>query len=198
MGHNDLEDARGPNLPLKPLHTQEPVVPVFQLPAAGDISESDHIRFKALMSTYKILLSRFKEQQKELKDTVAFIYDTLSAENLFYIQRTSADPYDILVKLKERFAPTTQARQFAIESEYHNLRKGSGRNQDVEKWMDDFIKVYDMATEQKIFEVSGIRPIRDFVLVMQGIKPNMTEVYLMQVNKTPENLKFNEVVEDYR
>ena len=119
---------------------------------------------------YKSRLARYNDQKIAFTAIISFIQETITADNAILIQKVESHPYNLLVALKQRLAPTDQARSLYLEKQYEKLKKGPC-NQDIETWVNDWQRMYTDALIHGLAEVSGDRPIRDFFLAIYSKDP---------------------------
>lgn len=187
-----------PNLPAKPFRLEEPTTPTLQISSTGVITPDALTLHKAQTTEYKLLLAKYEKQQKALKEIVSFIQESISTTNGTLIERVNLDPYDMLVALKQRLAPTTRATKLAIEQDYHRICKGPKNNQDVERWMDEWVRIYMKAKDFKFFEIDEDRPVRDFLLAMEPVEPNLVAASFLELERSPDTQNILKTVEQFR
>lgn len=94
-----------------------------------------------------------------------YIQETITAQNAVLVQKAEAYPYNLLKAPKERLAPTDGAGALSLECDTKKLKKGSG-SQNIETWVDEWQQMYIDDSAYRLAEVSGDRPIRDFLLAI--------------------------------
>lgn len=188
-----------PSLPAKPECLQNPIEPIIPIVTNdADTNAAAFSLYKLQLSTYKISLSNFEKQCRAFADINAFITETITLNNAVYIQRTEPHPYNILVALKQKLAPSDQARSRSIEQEYQRLIKGPGSNQDPEKWLEEFIRTYALAKDHNIGEVIGDRPIRDFLVAIKSIDHAFYTTYMIRLEENPNTLDLFTIAERFQ
>lgn len=95
------------------------------------------------------------------------------------------------------FGTSDEARNLAIEQRYHKLCKGPG-TQNLDTWLDDWTTTDAEATEYKIAEVSGSRPIRDIVMAVRSKEPTFADVHFVMIRRKDTTYDFYGLVEDFR
>ena len=160
-----------PTFPIRPIALTKPLEPLFELGGSAEAFNSKAFEFyKAQQVVYKSRLARYNEQKTGFTAIISFIQETITVENAILIQKVESHPYNLLVALKQRLAPSDQARSLYLEKRYEKLKKGPG-NQDTETWINDWQRMYTDATIHGLAEVSGDRPIRDFLLGIYSKDP---------------------------
>lgn len=174
-------DLVNPNLPQKPSELPYPDAPIFPLPAPGQPVNPNALLIRKIQkSNHKILLSEYSRQKKAFDDIVAFIRDTISASNIVHIENVDSHPYEMLRILKKELAPTDQARLYKAEKDYQRICKGP-KDHDVDKWLNEWDRIYTRAKELHIAETTGTRPVRDFLLAVRQIDVNFADFHLMNL-----------------
>ena len=82
---------------------------------------------------YRFDLQDYEKERKNLTDLIETIMNTLDADNTIYVRQTESHPWNLLRDLKQRLAPSSNARSLTIEKDYHRLSKGPSNNQNVLK-----------------------------------------------------------------
>ena len=99
-----------PTFPVRPIALTKPPEPLFDLGDSAATSDSKAFEsHKAQQVVYKSWLARYNEQQTGFTAIISFIHETTTVENAILIQEIESHPYDLLVALKQRLAPTDQA-----------------------------------------------------------------------------------------
>ena len=65
-------------------------------------------------------------RKKHFGDLISFIQETTSAQNITLIQKVDSYPWDLLRVLKNRLAPSNEARSLEVGQSYHKLCKKPG------------------------------------------------------------------------
>ena len=195
--NNDIWHLVNPELPEKPQTLPEQEVPSFILPPAGQPIDRDALElYKIQNSLYKTQLGKYECQKKAFGDLISFIQETTSAQNITLIQKVEPYPWDLLRALKNRLAPSDEARSLEVEQSYHKLCKGP-RSQDLETWLDEWVTTYTKAKELGIFEVSGTRPIRDFLMAARHRETSFADVQMARLDENRSNNLFD-LIEKFR
>ena len=191
-------DLVNPDLPDKPQRLQPPLVPTFIIPPAGTPLNKDTLEiYKIQNSLYQTQLAEFERQQRAFGDLISFIQETVAAHVVTYFQKEDPHPWSILRALKLRLAPSDDARNLEIEQRYHRLCKGSG-TQNIEVWLDDWRTTYTQAKKHSVAEVTGIRPVRDFLMAIRSKEPTFADTQLIMMKHKTTGIDFYEIVEEFR
>ena len=181
-----------PSLPEKPSYMKKPVAPVLPAESTNEAFN----RYKMLCSKNKEDKSEFEKQQASFKEIIKYIQATISAENATLIQEVEAHPYEILLTLKRRLASTSSARELAIEQQYRKLCEGL-RTQDVDKWLDEWIRCFDLAKEYRIAEIiNEKRSVRDFLLAVDDLDSTFSGSKMDLLDNATMNI--HTIIEEFR
>ena len=132
-----------PTLPVRPIALTKPLEPLFDLgDSAATFGSKAFEYYKAQQEVYNSRLAEYNEQKTGFTAIISFIHETITVENAILIQEIESHPYDLLVALKQRLAPTDQARSLDLEKPYEKLEKGLG----------DDGEYYDDGMEDDYFE----------------------------------------------
>lgn len=195
--NNDIWELVNPELTEKPETLKKPQKPNYDLPE--DDAQFDQKKFeayKARMQLYKADLAEYEKQKKAFGDLISFIQETITTSTAIFIQKEDTHPWNLLRALKRRLAPSDDARSLEIEQKYIKLRKGPA-NQDLDKWLDEWCTTYTEVKTYQVAEVSGTRPIRDFLLAIHSKAPTFADTHLMSYKiKTEADLL--DMIEQFR
>ena len=135
-----------PTLPVRPVDLARPLESLFELSNSVETFNPKAFEFyKAHRVVYKSRLARYNEQKTGFTAIITFIQETITVENAIFIQKIESHPYNLLVALKQRLAPSDRARSLYLEKRYEKLKKGPS-DQDIETWINDWQRMYTDAT----------------------------------------------------
>jgi len=80
----------------------------------------------------------------------------------------------MLVRLKNRLAPTDIAREQELICEWKKLQKQQ-RGQEIDNWLQKWDTVYQECLEENIPDVQGQRAIYSFLAAIHQIAPSFTD-----------------------
>lgn len=163
----------------------------------NDFDRQSFAAFKARKEIYKGQMDKFERQEKAFTDLITFIQETIAPHNVKFIQQVEPHPWNHLQALKARLAPSDQARSLEVEQRYHKLCKGPG-NQNMEAWLDEWTMTLANATQQGIAEVTGNRPVRDFLIAIRSKEPNFADAHLVLILKYHEPEDLYLLIEEFR
>ena len=107
----------------------------------------------------------------------------------------------MLRALKARLAPSDAARSLDLEQQYERLRKGPSNRQNVEAWLDDYLKMYTLAKESNLAEIKDSkRAYRDFLHAIEKVAPTYAETLqvLLDDVTTPYDEQLLLIAEKFR
>lgn len=144
--------------PIWPIALSKPIEPIFDPSESAATFDPKAFEFyKAQQVMYKPRLARYNEQKTAFTAIISFIQETIIIENAIFIQIVEPNPYNLLIALKQRLAPTDQARSLYLERRYEKLKKGPG-NQYIETSVNDWQRMYTNTLTHRLAEVSEHRP----------------------------------------
>lgn len=96
-------------------------------------------------------------------------------------------PWNVIRALKTRLAPSDAARILKLEQQYKRLRKGPSSRQNVESWLDDYLKMYTLGKESKVAELTdGKRAYRDFLYAIENTAPTFADIHELRIDTVPD------------
>jgi hypothetical protein len=97
----------------------------------------------------------------------SFIQETITRTYLTYTFDCDT-PYDMLIALKQRVAPTNQTRKIELVNQYQKLKKAP-RSQNLDTWLQQWEKTYKECKQLKLPDVEDDRLLYDFLNALPGI-----------------------------
>src|SRR4051812_33326379 len=194
-----------PDLATEPAQPREPSepTPATVKPGATSIvgfSAEERDTYKLLFAGHKTQLAKYEKQRIALQDIQNHILSTLSRNNLSFIMDKET-VYAKLTALKKRLAPTDRARKLELSQKYQALKKAP-RQGPLDKWLQQWEKVYTDAKKLELPEVQDDRPLYDFLLAIKFLEPNFAgihEVLITQKSKESTALPtLFDLIEDFR
>ena len=156
-------------------------------------------KYKVLREEYRSKLSEYKDQSKALQELSKLIVDTVSRSNYTFIQDDKTS-WEILRTLKKRLSPTTRARQHELVRQYNELKKAPW-SQNIEKWLQTWERVYKQCMSQELPDVTGDRPIFDFLTAIRGVDSSYAdaqEVHVIDKIESGHTPTIFDIIEKYR
>jgi hypothetical protein len=178
----------------KPSDIKEGVTTTVALTAA----EREEFRFQR--DDYKIELVRYQRQREALNNIKDFIITSVARQHLSYLENKTT-VYQMLTALKKRIAPTDRARKIELARRYRDIQQGPV-NQDPDRWLTDWEKVYTDAVRLRLPEVQEEYPLYDFLNAIRNVDKAWTagrEAILEERIRRNESLPtVYDIIEDYR
>ena len=171
-------DLINPSKDSRPTSRTEPLEPVYTPPLVTTIdtiakAEADH---KMAKKDYHTAYLKWNQEQESFVKIIDFIYDTVSASNIAFLQHCEVHPWDLLRTLQKRLAPTDSARSLELERLYKKLSAGPTQNQSVMAWIDEYCQMYPLAKHIGVAEVTdGKRALRDFIIAISKFNPVLAQ-----------------------
>ena len=94
--------------------------------------------------------------------------------------------YDMLVTLKQRVAPTDQARKIELINQYQKVKEAP-RTQNLNTWLQQWEKTFKECKQLKLPDVEDDRPLYDFLNVISGIAPEFANIWTINIQMKPDN-----------
>lgn len=187
-----------PNSPVKVPHLVKPSAPMRPIPTPNQPVDSNVLTlYEINCELHEFMLSKYEKQQAGFREITKYIRNTISPANAIYIKKIEPHPYDILVALKKKLAPSDETRSLWIKTEYHNLCKGP-QNQEIYEWLDKWYECCDRAKEYGIGELSGYRSIRDFLFAAKKIDPAYADFQLTMMACSSTVMDVFDIIENFR
>lgn len=121
----------------------------------------EHGSFRLLTEMYIPAAKKYDKKSDALAEMCVKIQKLVDRKHLTYTFGATG-PYEMLVKLKERFAPTTYGREREILAKWNKLQKP--RSQDLEMWLQEYETVfYDCVKYNVSADVKGEKAFHSFV-----------------------------------
>ena len=139
----------------------------------SELDEDEKEELRMLRLDHRDNLKLYRKQLLALDTLCSQIQSSISRTYLVYTLKSDTT-YDVLVSLKQRVAPTDEARKILLATQYGKLKKAL-RNQNFEVWVQEWEKVYTECVELGLPEVEGNRSVRDFVYAVESTSPSWSE-----------------------
>ena len=166
----------------------------------SELDEDEKEELRMLRADHRDNVKLYRKQLSALDTLRSHILSSISRTYLVYTFKCDTT-YDVLVSLKQRIAPTDDARKLRVATKYAKLKKAP-RNQNFEVWLQEWETVYTECKELDLPEVNGDRSVKDFVYAVDSITPSWSEYWKNQLERLEWKKKtlptFFELVEIYR
>ena len=194
---NDIWELVNPELTERPATLERPKKPEpGQDFNSGPVDTQNYDRYKIQKKEFISELALYDRQKKALTDLVSFIQETIATQYAVNIEAEPSHPWNQLVALKRRLAPSDSSRKAELEQSNIRISKGP-INQDLDKWLDEWLMIYTKAKKAGVAEVSETRPIRDFLLAIRSKAQSYADSHLITIDdKKAEDLP--NIIEGFR
>jgi hypothetical protein len=163
--------------------------------AYSQLSTDEKEQLRQLQADYNYDRKEYDRKRKALADIRIRIVESLKRDYISYTHRCES-VYDLLVKLKERIAPTDKIRERELIEQYKTACKPP-KAQGIEQWIQKWEKTYDDCLVVNIPEVQGSRPLFDFVQAISGVSTGFADVWNVRLIES-DNHDIRELVKQYR
>ena len=170
----ELSNLTEPNYPLS-----SDVNPAKTDP--DELSGAEKEQLKRLQAEYKRKISLYERQDTALGNLRTYIQETISRSYLTYTLDCDT-AYDMLVKLKQRVAPTDRAREAEMINKYNKLKKAP-KTQSLDHWLREWEKVYTDCKLLDLPDVSRNRSLFDFLNAIASISPGFSDAWMMRIQE---------------
>jgi len=163
--------------------------------AYSDLSTDEREQLRQLQSDYNYDRKEYDRKRRALADIRKQIVETIKRDYVSFTHKCDT-VHDILVRLKDRIAPTDKIRERELIEQYKSACKPP-KAQNIEQWIQKWEKTYDDCSSVDIPEVQGSRPLFDFVQAISGVSTGFADVWNVRLI---ENDTYNiyELVKQYR
>jgi hypothetical protein len=170
-------------------------------PQADPLQNITPLQFQKLSyltNQYQVKEKRYLAKKALIQDMRAAIYQSILAD---YVTYTSdcVTTHEIIRKLRDRFKPSTQARERQLIREYHSLRQAD-KAQKYEPWLLQWDIIVKKCRNINLPETQGSRPLFDFVEALQADHPTFFAVWnirLIEGSHLPEVHQLINIFRDY-
>jgi hypothetical protein len=181
----DVWQYANPDLVEQPTPPQKPTRPIpsdikEDALTPSDLDTEGKQALTLLRDDYKVQEKEYQLLSKGLKDLNSLICTTISRTNLTYILRNCDTPYAKLKALKRRLAPTDRARELELIHQYNELKKPP-TSHGIDKWLQQWEKIYTDALAIKLPDVQKDRPLYDFLQAIKGLDASFSAASLTRI-----------------
>ena|SRR5271154_1386028 len=118
------------------------------------------MRTRRTLSSYNATSTKTNWLSTTAKELPFPIFDHISknqSRNYLVYTFNAETTHEMLIALRQRVAPTDEARELELIGRYNKLKKPP-RSQDLESWFQQWEKTYKEAKALSLAEVKGKRP----------------------------------------
>lgn len=168
--NGNVKDLIDPNLPTEPPQPVEPRRPTAVDAGAASITAltADQQKVYALLrDDFKYDMMKYRDQREALKSIQDFILTRVDRQHLILLEGKET-VYQMLVALKKRLAPTDRAREMDVIRRYRELQRAP-KSQQIDKWLQQWERVYTEAQNLSLPDVQKERPLYDFLNALRPV-----------------------------
>jgi hypothetical protein len=120
-------------VPSKP---EWPTLSTVKVGATGikDLDEDERFQYKLLQKRYEREISEYETSKKGLGTIRIEIQKSVSRPNLQYTFRKET-PYDMLVALRNRYAPSDATRIRELKLKYEGIKNSTPQRESIDDWL---------------------------------------------------------------
>jgi hypothetical protein len=166
-------------VPLKP---EWPTPSTVKVGAAGikDLDENERFQYKPLQKRYEREISEYETSKKGLGTIRIEIQKSVSRPNLQYTFRKET-PYDMLVALRNRYAPSDATRICELKLKYEGIKNSTPQGESIDDWLQKWETTYTECMDYKISDVQENGAIWDFVRATERIQPDFSNIWIAKL-----------------
>jgi hypothetical protein len=143
--------------------------------------------YKLRLASYNNEMIEYQIQRRAMIVLIDYIHDTITSDNAIYIRIIESHSWNELRALRERLAPTNATRIMILKARYKKLSIDS-ESQDMKTYLTEWERVYSEATENKLFEISDNKALRNFFVSLTRRENQYFNTQLMILKSTDSDL----------
>jgi hypothetical protein len=167
---------------VNPATEKAAIPPLTRPPIPTATTDVEKETLKARLFEWKKQLNSHKQKELAMLNLCTYIQETVSRTYLTYtFEHDTA--YDMLISLKERVAPTDQARKMELVNRYQRMKK-TPKAQNIEAWLRDWEKAYTDCKKLSLPDVENDRSLFDFLNAIVGVAPEFAQAWRIDIQKS--------------
>lgn len=166
----------------------------FRDPVFSDLTPTEQAYLMSLFPVYNRLPSNHQKKIEALAKLRTRIQETLNPQFYFYAEADT--PFEILVKLRDRFMPSDYSQAQEVRTTWISLQK-ENKVVDVEAWLQSWQTCYDDAIQHGLPEVQGEWPILTFLEAAKLLDSNWSTIKLINRSEG-RKYEFHELLTSFR
>src|SRR5580658_89073 len=176
---NPEKTKDGLRVPSKP---EWPTLSTVKVGATGikDLDENERFQYKLLQKRYEREISEYETSKKGLGTIRIEIQKSVSWPNLQYTFRKET-PYDMLVALRNRYAPSDATRIRELKLKYEGIKNSTPQRESIDDWLQKWETTYTECMDYKISDVQENGAIWDFVRATERIQPDFSNIWIAKL-----------------
>ena len=157
-----------------------------------DLTTSEIQLYTLLMNQYQFEYKEHVARQTLVEDMRFQIQQSIIKDYLIYTTNC-ATTYDILVSLKKRFQPSTEARERQLIREYQDLKTFSQTTL-VEPWLVNWERTVKRCQEVNLAETQGNRPLFSFIEAIQSLYPTFFSIWNIRLVEGSHDIELFQLI----
>jgi hypothetical protein len=125
-----------------------------------------------------ILVTKYETRKRGLGAIRTKIQEAVTRSSLQYTFRKDS-PYDMLVALRDRYAPSDATRIRELKRKYEKVKTSTPNRESVDDWLQKWEVIYTECLDYRISDVlleNG--PVWDFVRAVDRVQPEFTNIWI--------------------
>jgi hypothetical protein len=182
-----------------PLRT--PAIPAGATPESAptrysELDSDQREALRMLNEEYNRDIKRYDKKVEASADLKSKIQESVHKDNFEYTTNC-ASVWEMLCKLKARFAPTDKAKELEVITDWQKVTKKPEQSTDIEHWLQKVETTYDRAVLIKIPDVDGTRAHYAFCNAVATLHPTFATMWEIKLLKD-DIVPFKEIVSEFR
>ena len=140
------------------------------------LSEDEKDEYKFLKKEYERELTKYETYRTGLGKIRTKIQESVSRSNLQYTFRKDT-PYDMLVALRDRYAPSDTTRIRELKVKYEKLKSSTPKRESIDDWLQKWEVTYTECFDYSISDVQENGAVWDFVRATEKINSDFAAIW---------------------
>jgi reverse transcriptase-like protein/Pol polyprotein/gag-pre-integrase-like protein len=168
---------------------EEPVWPTPATVKTGakgisELDEDEKDEYKSLKKRYNLLVTKYETRKRGLGTIRTKVQETVTRSNLQYTFRKDS-PYDMLVALRDRYAPSDATRTRELKLKYEKVKTSTPNRESIDDWLQKWEVVYTECLDLGISDVLENASVWDFVRAVDRIQPEFANIWIDKLLTLP-------------
>lgn len=146
-----------------------------------ELTPTELEELKVLRDDRKDRNCKYEKQLSAIESLHTLIHKTVSRSYYTYLIKKDT-LHDMLSALKQRVAPSDQARELQLISQYQKLKKPP-RNQDLDNWLKQWETTYTECKEFNLPDVAKTRALYDFLNAIQETATDFAGIWIVRIQE---------------
>jgi hypothetical protein len=151
--------------------------------------------FRTALEEFKYERKRYDDEVDGINEMAVQIQSSIEKDFIEYTMYCDSDPYQMLKKLKSRFAPTDRGRELDLLNDWRDVQKQG--KLDWETWLFKWQVTYEKCKKQNLPDVQGTRPVYDLLSSVAKTSPGFSDSWRVRLADS-DSYTFEQVLQNYR